>query len=47
MDEALTDDLHCISGPAEVICLGQVEADSLIIRAPDADTAVRIFEQFP
>ena len=46
MDEALTNDLNCISGPAEVICLGQVEADSLIVRAPDVDTAVRVFEQF-
>ena len=46
MDETQTDGLNCISGPADLICLGQVEGDSLVVRAPDMATAVRIFEQF-
>lgn len=46
-DELQTSGFHCISGPADVICLGQVEDDSLIVRTPDLVTAVRIFEQFP
>jgi hypothetical protein len=47
MDETQTDGLNCISGLAELICLGQAGADSLVVRAPDVATAVRIFEQFP
>ena len=46
MEEAQTDGLNCVSGPTDLICLGQIEDDSLVVRAPDMDTAVRIFEQF-
>jgi hypothetical protein len=45
-EELLTDDLACIAGPDDLICVAEVGADSLIIRAPDLDTAVLIFEQF-
>lgn len=46
MDEVQTDGLNCISGPTDLVCLGQVGADSLVVRAPDVATAVRIFKQF-
>jgi hypothetical protein len=46
MDETQTNGLNCISGPADLICLGQVGDDSLVVRAPDVATAVRIFKQF-
>ncbi len=45
-DETQTDGLNCVSGPADLICLGQVGDDSLVVRAPDVATAVRIFKQF-
>lgn len=46
-NEAHPPGLDCVVGPDDVICLGQVASDSLIVRAPDVDTAVRVFEQFP
>jgi hypothetical protein len=46
-NEAHPPGLDCVVGSKDVICLGQVAADSLVVRAPDVETAVRIFEQFP
>lgn len=46
-NEAHPPGLDCIVGTDDVICLGQAAADSLIVRAPDVDTAVRVFAQFP
>lgn len=45
-DELYADELACIAGPDDLICVAEVGVDSLIIRAPDLDTAVLIFEQF-
>ncbi|MCB9421357.1 MAG: hypothetical protein H6667_16255 [Ardenticatenaceae bacterium] len=45
-DETRLSGLQCVAGAADVICLGQVGSDSLVVRAPDSETAVRIFEQF-
>jgi hypothetical protein len=45
-DETRLEGLECIAGGNDVICLGRIEDDSLIVRAPDEDTAVLIFTEF-
>jgi hypothetical protein len=45
-DETRSNGLECIAGENDVICLGRVESDSLIVRAPDEDTAVLIYSEF-
>ncbi len=45
-DEIDQDGLLCWPGSADVICLAPLEADSLVIRAPDVDTAVRVAGEF-
>ncbi|MCP4426960.1 MAG: hypothetical protein GY803_20920, partial [Chloroflexi bacterium] len=43
-DAVLESQLVCWPGVAEVICLAQLENDSLIVRAPDTVTAVAVQE---
>ena len=45
-DEVQQDGAMCWPGAADVICLTQLGEDSLVVRAPDVDTAVRIIGEF-
>lgn len=46
-DESFSEDgLECWSGTDAIICLYELGEDSLILRTPDVDTAVRILQAF-